>query len=244
MRASLIIKTCVIFCFTAISFSLFAQQPHIQNLPKYDYKKYHFGFILGFNNMDFVIKPIDDLNSIDTIFGVESSGEAGFNIGIVSNLRIAKHFDLRFVPTLSFGDRNILFSVKRFNKQIQDTVFITLNKLVESTYIDFPFYIKYKSKRLVNTRAYVLAGVKYSLDLASQAKKEQRRDEYLIKLKKDDILLEVGVGFDFYLTYFKFGIELKMSYGFLELLKREENMYAKSIDHLRSKIFQISFTFE
>ena len=194
--------------------------------------------------MDFVIKPIDDLNSIDTIFGVESSGEAGFNIGIVSNLRIAKHFDLRFVPTLSFGDRNILFSVKRFNKQIQDTVFITLNKLVESTYIDFPFYIKYKSKRLVNTRAYVLAGVKYSLDLASQAKKEQRRDEYLIKLKKDDILLEVGVGFDFYLTYFKFGIELKMSYGFLELLKREENMYAKSIDHLRSKIFQISFTFE
>ena len=53
-----------------------------------------------------------------------------------------------------------------------------------------------------------------------------------------------GIGFDFYCTYFKFSTELKMSFGFVNLLKEEDNMYATSVTSLKSKILQISFTFE
>ena len=39
---------------------------------------------------------------------------------------------------------------------------------MESTLLDFPIYIKYKSERYNNFRSYVLFGIKYSLDIASQ----------------------------------------------------------------------------
>ena len=54
----------------------------------------------------------------------------------------------------------------------------------------------------------------------------------------------LGVGFDFYFEWFKLGTELKMSYGFFDVLKRENNIYTLGIDQMRSKIFQVSFTFE
>ncbi len=221
-----------------------AQVMSVRNLPKYDYKKYHFGFILGLNQMDFVVNPINDFRNVDSIYGVETEGEMGFNIGIVSNLRLAEYWDFRFIPTLSFGDRNVIFRVRKYSPLFGDTAILEEVKRVESTYLDFPFYFKYKSKRLNNMRAYVIGGFKYSIDLASQAKKKEREDEYLIKLIANDMLMETGVGFDFYLQYFKFGIELKMSYGIFDLLKRENNVYSESIDQLSSKIFQLSFTFE
>ena len=234
-----------IILFTLLSsIALQGQIRTITNLPKYDQKKYHFGFILGLNQMDFVIKTNPSITRRDSVYGVVTDGEMGFNIGIVSNLRIAEYLDLRFIPTLSFGDRNIIYSVKKFSEFIGDTIFTETEKKVESTYIDFPFYLKYKSKRLGNTRAYVIGGFRYGIDLASQAKKKEKEDEYLIKLVKDDLQFELGVGFDFYLTYFKFGIEAKMGYGISDLLKRENNIYTNSIDWLSSKVFQLSFTFE
>ena len=44
----------------------------------------------------------------------------------------------------------------------------TEKKKVESTLLDFPLYIKYKSERYNNFRSYVLVGIKYSIDIASQ----------------------------------------------------------------------------
>ena len=35
-----------------------------------------------------------------------------------------------------------------------------------------------------------------------------------------------------------------MSFGLVNLLKEEDNMYATSVTSLRSKLLQISFTFE
>jgi len=57
-------------------------------------------------------------------------------------------------------------------------------------------------------------------------------------------MIEVGIGFDFYTTYFKFGTELKMSYGLNDLLIQENNIYTDVIDKITSKISQVSFTFE
>jgi hypothetical protein len=217
-----------------------AQRTRMPNNPNYDLKPYHFGFLLGLNNMDFTLKNVQELNTnIDTLYGIEPSPKLGFNVGILANLRLGEYFDLRFTPSLSFGERNINYFIK-FN----NTVFSEVNKKIESTYLEFPLELKYKSKRLVNSRAYLIGGAKYILDLASQAKKKEENDEIIVKLRRDDIMLSLGVGFDFYLTYFKFATELKMSWGMKNLLIYENNVYTDGIERLRNKMLQISFTFE
>jgi hypothetical protein len=104
--------------------------------------------------------------------------------------------------------------------------------------------LKYTSKRLTNAQAFIIGGFKYTIDMASQAKKKNKDFDIPIKLYKSDFAGEIGTGFDFFLTYFKFGIELKMAYGLRDLLQREGNIYTNPIKRLGSKVFQLSFTFE
>jgi hypothetical protein len=133
--------------------------------------------------------------------------------------------------------------VLNYSLRTQDTTVLSKSKRVESTFIEFPVFFKFKSNRLTNFRAYILAGGKYSLDLASQQEKGSY-NEYVVKLRRHDFSGEFGVGFDFYLQYFKFAVELKTSYGFKDLLYREDNVYTNSIERLNSKMFWLSFTFE
>jgi outer membrane protein W len=156
---------------------------------------------------------------------------------------------LQFVPSLAFGDRSINYDLEtyRYRPGAKDPVQrITMIKKIPSTYINFPFEIKYKAVRYNNFRPYLLAGAQYTLDLASQAKKREQknRNEKIVKFNQNDIYAEAGVGFDFYNEWFKFGLELKMMYGLTDVLTRENNIYTESIEKVSSKIFQVSFTFE
>jgi len=195
--------------------------------------------MLGLNQMNFVIKPIENLNVFDTLYGIESTPELGFNIGIVADLRLSEYMNLRFIPSLAFGERNLNYFIKFDNQIIANVA-----KKVESTYIEFPLELKLRSQRMINTRAYVLGGAKYCIDLASQEKKKDDNDVYQVKLQKHDLQFQVGVGFDFYLVYFKLGTELKMCYGINDLLIRESNIYTDGIKNLKTKMFQFSITFE
>ncbi len=212
-------------------------QVHIPNNPNYDLKPYHFGFMLGVNQMNFAIKPTDRLT--DTLYGIEPHPQLGFNIGIVSDLRLTDYINLRFIPSLAFGERTLDYFIK-----YSDGTIVTTQKKVESTYIQFPLELKLKSERMVNFRAYVLTGFMYCIDLASQAKKVQETKDYVVKLYKSDFQYEFGVGFDFYLVYFKMATELKMCYGLKDLLVRDKSEYTNDIDRLNSKMFQFSITFE
>lgn len=55
---------------------------------------------------------------------------------------------------------------------------------------------------------------------------------------------EIGFGTDFYLEYFKFGIEIKMSYGIRDILDRDNTPLTDPIDKLSTKMFLLSLTFE
>lgn len=244
---------CLILIFTN---DCFAQRKQVENMPTYDFSKYHFGFILAVNQMHFVIKPIDNLHltyfdsiasaeiNADSalIYSIESEPSAGFTVGIVSNLRINNSLDLRFIPSLSFGERNLDYRFMKFRDGAQTLVDVRKN--VPSTFVEFPFQIKYKSRRLNNFRAYVLGGLNYRIDLSSQAKKKKDTGQVQIKLNRNDLYYDLGCGFDFYFEWFKLGTEIKMSYGLLDILKKEGNIYTDGIDRLSSKIFQFTFSFE
>ena len=55
---------------------------------------------------------------------------------------------------------------------------------------------------------------------------------------------EIGFGFDFYLEYFKFSPQIKLSYGILNILSEDETVYTQSINYLSTNGWMISFTFE
>jgi hypothetical protein len=237
-----------------------SQKSVVVNNPRYDDDVIHFGFVLGGNMSYLTIKPVADMPHIiwdstyipdilpmptgARVLSIESRPTPGFVISIVSDLRLGPLFNLRFIPSLSFGDRDLIYSVIVYRKT--DTTLMNITKKVPSTYINFPLEFKYKALRYNNFRPYLLAGVQYTLDLASQAKKREQRsgDQKIVKFNQNDIYLEAGVGFDFYNEWFKLGIEFKMMYGILDILKREHNIYTDPIANLNSKIFQLSFTFE
>jgi len=209
-----------------------------QNLIRYDFKKLHFGFTLGINNLDFNLQKNSNTIKNDTLRTLYTKNQKGFNLGIVSNLRLSKYTDLRFVPALIFGERHLYYgfvdSLNINDKRI---------KKIESTLIDFPIYIKYKSARYNNFRTYVIGGLKYSMDIASQDKIDDEGQE-IVKLKKNDLMGEIGFGIDFYLEYFKFSPQIKISYGLLNLLTKDNSVYTQSINRLTTNGWMLSFTFE
>lgn len=212
----------------------------VPNLQKYDNQLFHFGFLLGYNQFDFTIRSKADLSEYDSLMVINTTAMSGFNLGIIANLRMGNYFDLRLIPGLSFGDRVVNYTIL-----YPDQSRLVTKKSIESVYFDLPLLVKFKSSRMHNVRAYVIGGVQYSLDLISAAKKQNNNPrEIMLKLYPNDVQAQVGVGIDFYCAYFKFTTEFKMSFGLMNLLVQEDNMYATSVQSLKSKMWQISFMFE
>lgn len=271
-----IIKSLICIC--ALIFMapniLNAQSRGPLNMPRYDDEPYHFGFILGYNQMLLSIDYIDNyqniihlpnelpssnnlegtndifLNSNFKVTDINPQMTHGFSVGIVGNLRLAKYFDLRLIPTLSFGERRIMYKIVSLqedpiNGSITE-VTKNINSTTHSTFIEFPLQVKYRSKRYNNSAAYIIAGANYKIDMASQKKyyDETSGRPKALSINRHDLAAEVGAGFDFYTGYFKLGVELKMSYGLLNVAKKDNYMFTNSFDNLRNKTFQLSFTFE
>ena len=237
--------------------SAHAQKRGVTNLPNYNNAPYHFGFILAINQMHFTLQmkdgfqnvTYDSLQSPDifadslNLLRVDAKPTIGFTVGIVGNLRLGKLFDLRLIPSLGFGDRNLDYYMKTYDDGVVS--YVQIRKGVTSAHIDVPLHVRFRSKRAHNFGAYVLAGAKYVLDLAAtRSDKKEEDNETLVKLLKHDVAAEVGAGVEFYNGWFKFGIEVKMSYGLMDLINREDNIYSGGIESLKSKVWQISFTFE
>lgn len=208
-----------------------------KNLARYDFKKIHFGFSLGINALNFNINKNDNFLDNDSLLSMLSQDQKGFNLGIVSNLRLGKYTDLRFIPTLVFGERILNYQFTDQNNESLKT------KRIESTLIDFPISLKYKSERYNNFRTYVMCGVKYSLDIASQSTIDDEGQE-LVKLNNHDIMIEGGFGIDFYLQYFKFSPQIKISHGIINILSRDKTVYTQTINNLKTSGLMLSFTFE
>lgn len=217
----------------------FAQREKVENLPKYNHETLHFGFLLGVNRTDFLVTTVRDFHLQDTLKAVESAPQPGFNLGIISELRLHDYFTLRFTPDLAFSSRILNY----YFETPTDT--FMAQREVESTLLNFPLAIKMRSARLNNIGAYVVAGGRYTYDLASQKNVQNNTPgQEIVKLNKSDIAYEGGAGMEFFLPYFKLAIEGKLIIGAKNLLIREDHVFSNSIEKLNSKVFMVSLTFE
>jgi len=223
-----------------------AQIRRLQNNPNYDDDKFHLGFSLGYNNMYFRMKPSSDLlfpSKCDSVYGLEVVSQAGFNLGMISELNLSKYFSIRVLPGMNFGQRNIQYKMR--DKNYPDSVvFYTYDMLIPSIFVELPILFRLKGMRINNYRPYIIGGGNIKYDLETRRKNQKNKD-YSIKLKPVDFFFEIGAGMDFYLTYFKFSTEIKMSYGLKDILIHEPAIeYNKVIDQLKTKMFVLSFNFE
>ncbi len=229
-------KSTAIFLLLLIPVVMIAQKAKPKNDSNYDERLLHFGFSMGANTMDFNIEMESESDLIANVVNLKP----GLNIQIVTDYRPSTYLDFRFLPGVSFGQRNINFYDSTGTLWGETQV-------LESSFLEFPLLLKAKGMRLNNSRPYLIGGVNFRYDLAGKKEYDDERNVYM-RLKRADLYYEVGAGLDFYLPYFKLTIEAKMSNGLFDVLVHEPNEsypeYTSSIKSLRSQIWVLSFHFE
>lgn len=222
-----------------IHLSSFGQKQKPKNESWYDEKLLHFGFSLGFNTMDFKITPSQVYLDSTNLYPEVSILNPGINIQIITNLHLSKYFDIRFLPGVSFGQRTIRYYVNQTPDPIP--------QVLESSFLEFPLLLKFKGDRLNNVRPYVIGGMNFRYDLAGKKEFDEDKQVY-IRLKRPDLYYEMGAGLDFYLTYFKLSVELKMSNGIGDILVKDaptgHPQYMNAIEKMKSQIWVLAFHFE
>lgn len=218
----------------------FAQKQRVLNLPNFDKKTMHYGFSLQVNSAGFITRFNSTLATNDSLFAIRSESQPGFCIGLIANYSFLEYLDVRFIPAISFVSRKLVYTIN--TKQYGP---LDVEKPLESTFLEFPLLLKYKSARLNNIRFFLVGGMKYVLDMSSTKDLAPGSiDNVIVKIRKNDFMYEVGVGMDFYLEYFKLSPELKYSFGMRDLLVRDGSIYTSAIDRLTSRLFYLSLTFE
>jgi hypothetical protein len=228
-----------VILFLTLSLCLFGQKRKPKNTSWYDDKLLHFGFSLGFNTMDFKITPSQKYYSADSLYPEVSILNPGINIQIVTDLKPANYLDLRFLPGVSFGQRTIRYYKNR--ELVND------QQKLESSFLEFPLLLKFKGERLNNVRPYIIGGFNYRYDLAGKKELDSEKPIY-IRLKRPDLYYELGTGMDFYLTYFKLSVEIKMSNGLRDVIIKEQvpghPEYNNAIEKMKSQMWIVAFHFE
>ena len=234
MRKSLILVAVLIIYFT----ELFSQSAP-PNMPHYDKKVAHFGISFGYNQFYSNIIGKENPPYQDIIMGFDSDRNSGFQLMFVSDLRLLSWLNLRFTPGVTFGDRRLNFY------EYKNDVFNVRSTSLEAIYVEIPLEFKVRSKRWRNMRPYLIAGGKYTYDLGSIKRKKANPEDVMLKIDNSEIFYTLGAGVDFYLPYFKFGIELKTSYSLTNILIPEfHTMYSDVLDKIRTQVFYINLTFE
>ena len=224
----------------------------VQNKPYIDLRTLHFGILIGTHLQDIEFENVGPHMMVDPD-GVESEQyvlceadkwNPGFSVGVLAELRLSNNFSLRFTPTMHFGGKHLTFvNMKQLDAQgrhIQET------QDMKNTYVSLPLDIKFAAPRWNNHRPYIMAGINPMINLSGS-------DQDPILLKRYNTMLEIGLGCDFYLPFFKLIPELKFCFGLGDVLDknhinelRDANLraYAGSVNSAQSKMFVLTFYFE
>jgi len=207
-----------------------------QNNAYYDSRLLHFGFHIGFNKSSHRILLKDSFNyqTNTNLEYISSDFGPGFQLGIISDLRLHEYLALRFTPTLMFSQRNFEYQITN-----QDDY---SKKSIQMANVDLPLALKFRSKRLKNYRIYVVGALKTSIDMASQEKVVD--DVEKVKVRRLDFAYETGLGLDLYLPYFKLSPEIKVANGMRNVLVPETHIYSNYMQSLFSRTWIFSLTFE
>lgn len=229
-----------------------AQERKPQNKPYIDLRPMHFGISVGFHMQDIEFQNVgpqlvtleDGTTTTETVVCDQDNWNPGFSVGVLADQRISKHLSIRLLPTMHFGAKHLTF--RHLNRTDAEGRIITATQDMKNTYIAFPINLKFSAERFNNYRPYIVGGINPMVNLTSKSQE-------LVQLKKYDTMLEVGIGCDFYLPFFKLIPELKFSYSLVnsldkdhanELTDANQRIFTNSVSSGHSKLITLTFYFE
>ena len=234
-------KTVLLLLCLMSTHALTAQNSPV-HLGRFDERKVHFGIQVGYTQSKFDLHYTDDDAVREDILGTTSYYSPGFHINQINDFRLGDHLNLRLMPGITLISRDMAYV---WSDDYTSTHWkYDTRRSVESVYGELPVEFKFRAMRYSDFRPYLIAGASGGFDFASLFKNRNNNDESIIRLKPWDIRYTMGVGFDFFLPYVKFAIELKMAFGIVDLRVVEDDIYTQSIDFLNSRTFMLSFTFQ
>ena len=229
-----------------------AQDRKVQNKPYIDLRPMHFGIHVGLNMQDIELQNVgpqtvtleDGTVMEQTIVTDADKWNAGFSVGVLADLRLSNHLNLRVTPTMHFGAKHLTFH--NLSDLDQEGFPHEETQDLKNTYISFPIDLKFSAQRWNNYRPYVIAGVNPMINLTG-------KDQDYIRLKRMDTFLEIGLGCDLYLPFFKLIPELKFCYSLTdaldhnhanELMDVNKRIYANAVNKGQSKMIVLTLYFE
>ena len=206
-----------------------------QHNPDYDNKKITYGFSIGLHTSSyqlkysnkFVSKPYDTVHSVQPVF------LPGFSLGFLVNYRLNEFLDLRLMPKAGFYAHKLYYYYTNAPTQSQ---------LIETTLVEFPLLLKYKSVRRGNVRMYMVGGITPAFE--ASGKNDTGNSSAGISIQKKNLSLDAGMGFDFYFPLFKFSQEIRFSRGVVNMLGSHQTIYQDPISRLNTNTISVYFIFQ
>ncbi len=229
----------IIALFLFVLLSAHAQEQKIRYQVYADQKLYRFGITVGMNFQDLILtnNGIVDEESGKTLYATIPGYAPGFSVGLSADLWLNPFMNLRFTPTINFGDKNFVFQNENLNEDLRVSV--------RSNYLNLPLDVKFRSSRVNNYRPYVIAGGYVAIDFG------RNRDEAIL-LKPIDYGFTVGIGCDFYLPMIKIAPELRFTFGLVDVIDHERKdltdpslrKYTNAISKGTTRMISLVFNFE
>jgi len=206
-----------------------------KNNPNYDNRRLTYGFLIGLHTTSYKVKYSDVFTTptLSNLHSVEASWAPGFSLGFLANYKLEEFFDLRITPLVAFYEHHL-----RYNYLDKDPH----EEVVETTFVEFPILLKYKSERRGNVRMYMVGGVKPGFE--ASGKKDIENTTGALDVKAASVNLDFGFGFDLYYPLFKFSPEIRFSKGLTNMLDDTKNQYGLPLSRLSTNTISIYFIFQ
>lgn len=206
-----------------------------QHNPNYDDRKFSYGFSIGLHTSSYQLNYSDRFvsQSYDTISAIQPQFLPGFSLGFLVNYRMNELLDLRVMPKAGFYSHRLTYAFTNRTTQYQ---------LVETTLVEFPILLKFKSVRRGNVRMYMIGGVTPAFE--ASGKNDIGNATGTIPILRRNVSLEAGMGFDFYFPLFKFSPELRFSRGIVNMLGDDSNFYKDPLSRLNTSTIAVYLIFQ
>lgn len=227
----------VILLLVLCSWSTHAQQYKWarQNNPTYDERKFSYGFMIGLHTSAYQSEYSDNFVSqnLDTVHSVMTPFSPGFSLGFLVNLRFNDNLDLRLLPKAGFYDHKVEYNYTDESRSTQ---------LVETTMVEFPLLLKYKSARRGNVRMYVVGG--FTPAIEASGKNDIQSTTETLEIRNTNLSIDIGFGFDFYFPLFKLSQEIRFSKGVTNMLGEGSSSFSEPIRRINTNTISVYFIFQ
>lgn len=202
-------------------------------MSNYDNKTIRFGYYIGLAETHFNVRHLPSFDSpanLETtdsrgpILAVTSPNATAIRAGAMINYYLNDYFDVRFSPlNISVLERRLRYIDHSGEEQKDD--------LSSKSWMEIPFHVKYKSERRGNSRMYYFAGTRWGFETNIRGRKGSKVTVNK-SLRTNDLMVEYGVGLEFFREYFKVTPELHFSHGVFNMIRPDDDRY--HLQHIKS----------